>query len=483
MVRNLANPWAPNSQAYSLPGSLLLKVRLGEAPSGVPTGLDVRRSAATPATSFDGGVIDRLVRRHVGTAQIQRVYPAAVSLGSSGGQHHGYDDREQMCGMSRTFRLDFDPGRSVEALADSLNEVSVVEHATPNYLASLPFAAAAVAPDLDVDAAWGPRDSVFAREAMAYEPGDQAVIVAVVDSGVAPHHPELSKRFRHGYDTVHLRGEDFAPGVKLLDPPTGHRNPIDAHVGHGMACAGIIGARGEMIPPGIAGECSMIPIRVLGSAQVPGKPHPVGLGAISDIDMGMKIAVDLGGKVLNMSFGTPDSALPPDAPKPHADVVQYALLRGCVLVAASGNSGAEEAYWPAAFDDVIAVGSVGVNGEPSPFTTRGKHVALCAVGEHVATCALQGYQLATGTSFAAPFVSAAAALLVSHALRRSFPIEAADIKQHLINSATSWPEHAPQGCGAGILNIVAALQSLDRAIDRSPPDENGPDAPNITDDD
>jgi len=317
---------------------------------------------------------------------------------------------------------------------------------------------------------------------MAYEPGDAGVIIGIIDCGVSPHHPEMSRRFRSGFDSVQLAARDFATGVTLLgDVDHADTRPIDNYVGHGMGCAGIIGAIGQQIPSGLAGDCSLLPIRVLGAAKLPGKTTPVGLGAISDIDMGLKMSVDLGARVLNMSFGTADSALDETAPKPHADVVRYALAHGCVLIAASGNSGKEEVYWPAAYPGVIAVGSVDANGEPSHFTTRGGHVALSAPGEQVVTCALDGYQLATGTSFAAPFVTGAAALLVSRAQRRSYPLSSEDVRRLLADSVSPWPSKVSEGNGSGILNAAAALAALDREVDSSPSTEAELDAPSIAD--
>src|SRR5262249_48103696 len=113
------------------------------------------------------------------------------------------------------------------------------------------------------------------------------------------------------------------------------------------------------------------------------------------------------------------------------------------------------------------------------------HVALCAVGERVATCSLDGYQLATGTSFAAPFTAAAAALLVSRAQRRSYPLSSEDVRRILMDTATPWPSNGTRGeikgYGAGILNVVDALAALDREVDRSPPSDADPDAPDVTD--
>jgi subtilisin family serine protease len=473
MRSQLATPWAPSSAGYTLPGSLLLKMRLGEAPEHIPTQLDVRLGTAKAATRMDGGPIDRLLHHHGNSARITRVFPAARSLGRQGKTHLGFDDKEQQFGMSRTFRVEVERNAPVETLAGVLRELPEVESASPHHCCQTPFGASAAQPAaIDIAAAWAPRDMVQAREALAYETGDPSVVVAILDTGVALNHRETNGRFRGGYDTVQLSATDFAQGVTLLGQ-SGRidTRPVDNYVGHGMACSGIMGARGEQIPPGIGGNCWLLPVRVLGAALLTGKPQPVGLGALADIDLGVKICVDLGARVLNMSFGTPDSAVEAGLPKPHADVVRYAASRGCVLVAASGNSGKEEQFWPAAFDEVIAVGSVDTDGQPSHFTSSGQHVALCAPGERVGTCALEnGYQFATGTSFAAPFVAAAAALLMSRAGRRSFRFDGRIAKEILIASVTRWMRDV-RGYGAGILNVYQALQELDRRIDADPATE------------
>src|SRR5215813_7974472 len=330
MNNRLATPWAPSSLGYTLPGSLLLKMHLGEAPEQIPTQIDVRRGAAKAATKVDGGPIDRILRHHGGNARITRVFPAARSLGRQGRTHLNFDDKEQQFGMSRTFRVEMDRDTPVETLAAVLRELPEVESASPHHCCRTPFGTAAVQPAaIDLAAAWAPRDMVQAREALAYETGDPSVVVAIVDTGVALDHRETNGRFRGGYDTVQLAAQDFAQGVTVLGS-TGHidTKPEDEYVGHGMACSGIIGARGERIPPGLGGNCWLLPIRVLGAARLPGKPQAVGLGAIADIDMGVKTAVDLGARVLNMSFGTSDSAIEAGMPKPHADVIRYAAARG-----------------------------------------------------------------------------------------------------------------------------------------------------------
>ena len=301
----------------------------------------------------------------------------------------------------------------------------------------------------------------------AHEPGDSAIVVGIVDSGVALRHPEfLDRRLRRGLDTVQLGSGELPGGVTLLGDNKGvDTNPDDAFVGHGSGCAAIIGASGHGMPPGLAGACQLLPIRSLGAATFPGRPNAVGIGAVSDLDMGLVLAVQLGADVVNMSFGTDDEALEPGAPKPHGEAVAYATARGCTLVAASGNSGDRRTYWPAAYPEVISVGSVGPDGRVSAFSTSGDHVSVCAPGERVRTATVQGYQNATGTSFASPFVAATAALLLARAQARSAPVSPVQIKRLIEASAASHHPDTPAGNGIGILDAARALQLLDAAID------------------
>jgi subtilisin family serine protease len=80
---------------------------------------------------------------------------------------------------------------------------------------------------------------------------------------------------------------------------------------------------------------------------------------------------------------------------------------------------------------------------------------------------LNGYTRVTGTSFAAPFVAAAAALLVAHANRRSMSLDGRGALRLLGASARPFSDGAHDRCGAGVLDALAALRLLDQEIDAS----------------
>jgi subtilisin family serine protease len=466
-------PGVPRGPAQWLPGSVVVKLALGEAPESIPVWSDVRRGALPVATSVDGGAVDRIVRRYAGQVRLARVHAAAA--GRPGARHRGYGESEQVFGLARTFRVEVPAGTRIGRLVDSLNQLATVDAAMPNYACITPFEAPAPVAEVE-DTAW---DLVRAQEALGYESGDPSVIVAIVDSGVAAEHPELAGRLRPGLDTVQIGQSDVALGLELLgDRSRVDTDPTDSFVGHGMGCAGIVGALGLHMPPGLAGSTQILPLRALAAARYPGRAQAMGIGAATDLDAAVKAAVDLGAKVINMSFGTDDESLPPGAPRPHADVVAYAIDHGCVLVAASGNNGEATRYWPAAYPGVIAVGAVDDTARPCAFSTYGEHVALCAPGSRILTLGLAGYQRATGTSFAAPFVAAVAALLVARAARRSAPLDGEQVRRILIDTAQPFggSGHYP-GCGAGVLDALAALRAVDAQIDRALPDHDASEQP------
>ncbi len=467
----------------NVPSSVLVKLVLGEAPDSIPTVRDVARRTQIAAQSVDGeGPIDRITRRMAGHFRAARVYPAAAHPPSRDATHIGYDAVEQTTGMARTLMFRVPQGTDLPQLCDALSQIPTVESASLNLLAETPFDAGHIPPmPASDDGGWNAREMVRMREALAIEPGDSGVVVGLVDSGVNGRHPELAHCLRAGFDTVRLNTADVSDGIELLGDHTDmDMRPRDVFVGHGMGCAGIIAGRGRAMPRGLGGACRILPMRALAAAKLP-NGKVVGIGAISDLDLALKLAVDLGAKIINLSFGTDDSAVAPNAPRPHADTVAYAIARGCILIAASGNNGRETRYWPAAFTDVIAIGAVTDAGVPAGFSTRGDHVALCAPGHDVLTTGVDGYQMASGTSFAAPFVSAAAALLVSRSHNQSHPIDSLTVRRLLVETAQPFTG-AFAGCGAGILDAAAALAALDREIHAAPGYDGGSDAEGGADD-
>jgi hypothetical protein len=458
-------PWEPERTRLAMRGRVIVRLRAGEDPEHVPYHRDVGEGRSTAHASLDGGgEIDRTMKEFSHAMRVTRVFSSA--RGAPGERHQDWDDVERSIGFSRTFRVEVDPEGSILGLVDSLQSLAHVEMASPYYLSSTPFAHARASHVVVSEHGdhYGHR-MVGADEALRIEPGDSALIVGLIDSGVAMH-PELLGALRPGLETVELSSERVSRGVRILPDLAETPRDFRDRVGHGTACAGIIRANGERLPRGLAGAARLLAVRALAAAEMIEQRRITAIGALCDIDDGVKAAIDLGARVLNLSFGTPESALRPADPVPHAEVVSYALARDCVLVAASGNSGETERYYPAALPGVIAVGAVGPDRSPTSFTTRGEHVAICAPGEKLQTAALDGgYKVASGTSFAAPYVTAACALLVAHASRYSTHLDPAAVRALLVENSAPFAEGADtHGCGRGILDVPAALRAASRTF-------------------
>jgi len=465
-----------NAATPRVPRRLLLTLHLGEMPEHVPAWRATTHHGVAPAEHLDGGIVDRLLRDYAGAFRCARVHSARRPRTTAVAGARRFDEIEQLSGVARVLRIELQQDESLPDLVQALRQVPSVESALCEQLSFAPLdardfgalaAQALAAPAYDAQEAWLPREQIRLPQALGYTQGDPAVIVGLVDSGVVLQHPALpAAALRRGFDTVDL--DPSAVGGLALVGDSHHRDEDPADdVGHGTGCAGILRADGLDLPPGGAGACSLLPVRVL-AAALSGERR-VGVGSIANIDAGMKRLIDLGAKVINMSFGTAEGQLAPGGALPHLEVVRYALARGVILVAASGNSGLTERYFPAALEGVIAVGSVNARGEPSRFSTRGEHVALCAPGEGIWTCGLGGdgggLQRASGTSFAAPFVTAACALLAARASARARPLTGPEARALLVQSCRPHLRPDTTGCGAGVLDVWAALRALESLLD------------------
>ncbi|MDQ1307245.1 MAG: hypothetical protein QG671_3077 [Actinomycetota bacterium] len=264
-------------------------------------------------------------------------------------------------------------------------------------------------------------------------------LIAVVDSGVKPDHPDLAGRVLPGID--YIRRSAGQPYVgSAIDP-----------LGHGTHVAGIIAAAaGNGIGiAGLAPGATILPVRVLDST---------GSGASSDVARGIIWAADHGATVINLSLGADVDRADKPADPTMRTAVQYAVGKGIPVAAAAGNERLEgnAPSYPAAYPEVIAVAATDRRGSPGWFSTSGAYVDLAAPGVDILSTFPSGYHSQEGTSMATPYVAAALGLL-----RERHPTDSpAQLQTRLESTATDVA--APgrdQETGLGLINPDRALGS------------------------
>ena len=242
-----------------------------------------------------------------------------------------------------------------------------------------------------------------------------AGIVAVIDTGVDPAHPVLQSVLVAGYDfTRNIAGSaseltdvnqsSIGSGASpamvnqssaaILDPASvfNFGQPQYQAFGHGTMVSGII----HLVAP----TALIMPLKAFNAD---------GTGYLSDVLRAMYFAVQNGASVINMSFSfsTYSSEV--------ARAAKYALRHQAICVASAGNDGKEEMVYPAALSNVMGVASTTNSDTLSTFSNYGEDLVwVAAPGEGIITTYPFGtFGAGWGTSFSAPFVSGAAALLLS----------------------------------------------------------------------
>ncbi|WP_225120781.1 S8 family serine peptidase [Bradyrhizobium sp. BRP22] len=248
------------------------------------------------------------------------------------------------------------------------------------------------------------------------------VTIAVIDSGIDASHPELANTIADTFDAI---GSKEGPHA------------------HGTGIAGAIAAHARLM--GSAPEVRLLAIRAFGATAN---------GAQSSsyvILKGLDYAALHGAQIINMSFAGPKDPLIERA-------VAASAARGIVLVGAAGNAGAKSApLYPAANPNVIAVSGTDAQEKLFSASNRGNHIALAAPGADIFLPAPDGkYQIVSGTSFSAAFVSGIAALV----LERNPSLKPNEVRSILTGTARDLGDPGRDDLfGAGSADAFAAVSA------------------------
>jgi len=252
------------------------------------------------------------------------------------------------------------------------------------------------------------------------------VTIAVIDSGVDVKHPELANSVADSFDAL---GSSEGPHV------------------HGTGIAGAIVAHAKLM--GSAPEARLIAIRAFGAGSK-------GAESTSYVILrGLDYAAEHGAQIINMSFAGPKDPLIERG-------IAATAARGILMVAAAGNAGAKSPpLYPAANPNVIAVSGTDAQEKLFAASNRGNHIAIAAPGADIFLPAPdEKYQITSGTSFSAAYVSGVAALM----LERNPALRPGDVRAILAKTARDLgaPGRDDQ-FGAGEADAFAAVTAATAA--------------------
>ena len=249
------------------------------------------------------------------------------------------------------------------------------------------------------------------------------VTIAVIDSGIDFKHPELANSIAYAFDAL---GSKEGPHL------------------HGTGVAGAIVAHARLM--GSAPAAKILAIRAFGTAAN-------GAESTSFVILkGLDYAAAHGAQIVNMSFAGPKDALIERG-------IAAAAAKGIVMVAASGNAGARSPpLYPAANANVIAVSATDAQDKLFAASNRGSYIAVAAPGVDIFLPAPDGkYQMTSGTSFSAAYISGVAALL----LERNPALKPDELRAILTKTARDLgPPGRDDLFGAGEADAYAAVSSV-----------------------
>ncbi len=200
------------------------------------------------------------------------------------------------------------------------------------------------------------------------------VIVGILDSGIAYENYTIPS---YELDTVQsgvtqyvlapeLDGTSFVAGYDFINNDS-HPNDNGAHGTHVSGTVAQVTNNSAGVA-GMAFDCSLMPVKVLDYS---------GSGTAQSLADGLYWAADNGAQVINMSLGW----VPGYNPGPTvANAITYAYDAGVVLLGSTGNAGANQVSYPAAYPEVIAVGATRYDDARPSYSQYGSDIEICAPG-------------------------------------------------------------------------------------------------------
>lgn len=301
---------------------------------------------------------------------------------------------------------------------------------------------------------------IGAVSAWNYASSGSNVVIAVVDDAIERTHSDLAPNIWVNPGEVANNGIDddnngFIDDINGWDVANNspNVNPPDDNYDHGTHVAGIASAatNNGIGVSSIGFSCKIMCVKATNSAS-----------SITHGYSGVLYAANTGAKIISMSWGGSGASQTAE------NVINYALGKGCILVASAGNDNSVSKTYPAAYDGVISVASTASDDSKSSFSNYGDWVKISAPGSSIRSTTINNtYGNLSGTSMATPMVSGLLGLMKF--LNPGMPNN--ELIQCLYSSAddiSSANGGYPGQLGAGRINASKAMECVSGSLSKPP---------------
>ena len=336
--------------------------------------------------------------------------------------------------LNRTYQVEFNDFNKVADLVDYLGKLEFIEYAEKKELHESFLAPNDQYYTNSFNSGQWALFQIDAPLAWDISTGSSDIVVAVTDNAINISHPDLVNKMVPGWDAV---DNDNDPS------PCGGNDGF-----HGSHVSGIVGAESNnnIGVASIGYNVSIMPVKI-GDCNT---------GSLTSGYDGIIWAADNDADVINMSWGGGGSSTYGQ------NVCSYAWNLGTILIAAAGNDGTNQQFYPAAYDDVVAVASTTTGDSKSSFSQYGTWVSISAPGSSIlSTDDGSSYQVTQGTSMASPLVAGLVGLMISHAPSAS-PQQVVDCLLSTAENIDAANSNYIGQLGAGRINAYQALLCMNQ---------------------